>query len=255
MLSHFSHVQLFAILWTIASQASLSRAFFRQEYWNGLICPSARDLPDPGIQFASLCLLHWQAVSLPLMPAEKPIIRLAGSDIISKDSKFSYMQKKNLLIQQIFTECVLYLMSSFLLLMLFSHKVMSHYLRSHDFSMSSSPVLHYLPGFAQFHVQWVGGVTQPFHPLPPTSHFAFNLSKHQGLFPGSHHFAAGGQSIRASVSASVFPMNIQGWFPWGLTGLISSQSKRLSLLQYHTIQNHQYFSAQSSLWSNSHICP
>ena len=37
-----------------SSQASLSRAFFKQEYWNGLICPSARDLPDPGIQFASL---------------------------------------------------------------------------------------------------------------------------------------------------------------------------------------------------------
>ena len=96
--------------------------------------------------------------------------------------------------------------------------------------MPSSPLFHYLPGFAQIHVQWVGDATQPSHPLPPTSHFAFNLSKHQGLFPGSHHFASSGQSIRASVSASVFLMNIQSWFPWGLTGLNFLQSKRLSLL-------------------------
>ena len=85
------------------------------------------------------------------------------------------------------------------------------------------------------------------------THFAFNLSKHQGLFPGIYHFASGGQSIRASVSASVFLMNIQGWCPWGLTGLISLQSKSLSLLQHHTIQKYQYFSVQSSLWYNSNL--
>ena len=112
-----------------------------------------------------LCLLHWQPGSLPLMPAWKPIIRLAGNNIISKNSKVSYMQKKNLLIQQIFTECVLYLMSSLLLLMLFSRKVV--------FAIpwpqhAQLPCLcsDYLPEFAQIHVQWVGDATQPSHPLP-----------------------------------------------------------------------------------------
>ena len=50
MLSRFSHVQLFATLWTIACQASLSKGFSRQEYWRGLPCPAPGDLPDPGIE-------------------------------------------------------------------------------------------------------------------------------------------------------------------------------------------------------------
>ena len=68
----------------------------------------------------------------------------------------------------------------------------------------------------QTHVHWVSDAIQP--PLPPLSPFAFSLSPHQGLF---HIFASGGQSIGASASASAFPMNIQGWFPLGLTGLTS----------------------------------
>jgi len=52
--SCFSHVRLFATLWTVAHQAPLSVGFSRQEYWNGLLCPLPRDLPDPGIEPASL---------------------------------------------------------------------------------------------------------------------------------------------------------------------------------------------------------
>ena len=54
MLSHFSHVQLFATLWTIACQAPLSMGFFWQEYWSGLPCPPPEDLPNPGIELVSL---------------------------------------------------------------------------------------------------------------------------------------------------------------------------------------------------------
>ena len=54
MLSSFSHIQLFATLWTMARQAPLSVRFFRQEYWQGLPCPPPRDLPDPGIEPATL---------------------------------------------------------------------------------------------------------------------------------------------------------------------------------------------------------
>ena len=52
--SRFSHVQLFAILWTVARQVPLSMGFSRQEYWNWLVCPPPEDLPDPGIEPVSL---------------------------------------------------------------------------------------------------------------------------------------------------------------------------------------------------------
>ena len=72
MLSCFSHVWLFATLWTVACQVPLSMEFSRQEYWRGLSCPPPGDLPDPRIGTEFLCLLHWQAGSLPLAPPEKP---------------------------------------------------------------------------------------------------------------------------------------------------------------------------------------
>ena len=75
-----------------------------------------------------------------------------------------------------------------------------------------------------------------------------------GSFPMSQFFAPGGQSIGASGSASVFPMNIQDWFPLGWTGWISLQSKGLSrVFSDTTVQNHQFLVTQPSLWSNSHI--
>ena len=78
-----------------------------------------------------------------------------------------------------------------------------------------------------------------------------------GSLPVSWLFASGGQSIGASTSASVPPMNIQGWFPLGLTGLISLLSRgfsRVFSVFSSTIQKYPFFSAQPSLWSNSHIC-
>ena len=57
----------------------------------------------------------------------------------------------------------------------------------------------------------------------------------------------------ASASTSVLPMNIQGWFPLGWTGLFFLQSKGLSRVFYTVVQKYQLFGAQLSLWSNSHI--
>ena len=75
-----------------------------------------------------------------------------------------------------------------------------------------------------------------------------------GSFQMDEFFASSGQSIGASASASVLPMTIQGWFPLGLTGLISLLSKGLSrVFSSTTVWKHQFFSAQLSLWSNSHI--
>ena len=73
-------------------------------------------------------------------------------------------------------------------------------------------------------------------------------------FPKSQLFTSGGQSIGVSASALLLPMNIQGWFPLGLTGLISLQSKGLSrVFPNTTVQRHQFFGTQLSLCSNSHI--
>ena len=74
-----------------------------------------------------------------------------------------------------------------------------------------------------------------------------------GSFPVSQFFTSGGQSIGVSASASLLPMNILDWFPLGLTGFISLQSKGLSRVFSNTISKAQFFSAQLSLWSDSHI--
>ena len=75
-----------------------------------------------------------------------------------------------------------------------------------------------------------------------------------GSFPKSWLFKSGGQSIGASALASVLPVNIQGWFPLGLTGLITLQFKGLSrVFSSTTTQKHQFFGTQPSWWSNSHI--
>ena len=72
----------------------------------------------------------------------------------------------------------------------------------------------------------------------------------------SQFFLSGGQSIGDSASASVLPVNIQDWFPLGLISLISFQSKGLSRVFFNTtVQKHQFFSAQPSLWSSSHVHP
>ena len=86
----------------------------------------------------------------------------------------------------------------------------------------------------------------PLSPPPPP---ALSLSQHQVLFQWvSLLSTSGGQSTGAS--ASVLPVNIQGWFPLGLTGLVSLFSKRLSrVFSRTTIQRHQFFGAQPSLWS------
>ena len=73
-----------------------------------------------------------------------------------------------------------------------------------------------------------------------------------GSFLMSQLFASGGQSTGASVSASVLPVNIQGWLPFWFSGLISLLSKGLSRVFSSTIWKHQFFGAQPSLWSNSH---
>ena len=83
----------------------------------------------------------------------------------------------------------------------------------------------------------------------PFLSFRLQTSPISGFFPVSQLFESGGQSIGSSASESVLSMNIQGLFPLGLMDFISLLSEGLSNT---TVQKHQFFSVQSSLWSNSH---
>ena len=100
-------------------------------------------------------------------------------------------------------------------------------------------------------LSWRGHVT--ILPSVSPSHPAFNITQYES-FLMSKHFASGSQSIGAIASASVLPMSIKDWFPLGLMGMSSLQSKGLSrVFSNTTVQKHQFFGVQSSLWSNSHI--
>ena len=124
-----------------------------------------------------------------------------------------------------------------------------------DYSMPGFPSHHQLLELAQTHIHWVSDAIQPSHlifchPLLLLS----SIFPSMRVFPMSQFFASGGQTIGVSASASVLPMNIQGWFPLGLTGLISLQPKGLSsVFSNTTVQKHQFFGTQLSLWTNSHI--
>ena len=110
-------------------------------------------------------------------------------------------------------------------------------------------VHHQLPELAQTRVHQVSDAIQLSHP----SVIPFSCLRYfptLGSFPMSQFFTSGGQT-GVSASASVLPVNIQDWFPLGLTPLISLQSKGLSrVFSNTTVQKHQFFSAQFSLWSN-----
>ena len=136
----------------------------------------------------------------------------------------------------------------------FSHSVVSNSLRPHEPQHTRPPCPSPTPGV---------------HPNPcPLSHWChptisssvIPFSSCPQSFPASGSFLmsqlspSGGQSIGVSVSASVPPMNIQDWSPLGWTGWMSLQPNELSrVFSNTTVQKHQFFGAQLSLQSNSHI--
>ena len=114
------------------------------------------------------------------------------------------------------------------------------------------PALHYLPEFVQTHTHWVSDAILPSLPLLSPSSLALNLSQHQCLFQwiNSLHQVA---NIGASALASVLQMNIQGWFPLGLTTVISLLSEGLSrVFSRTTVQKHQFFDTAFFMIQLSH---
>ena len=120
------------------------------------------------------------------------------------------------------------------MMLLFSCSVVSNSLPPHGLQHARLPYL----SLSQTHVHWVADAIQPSHPLSSPSPPALNLSQHLGLFQWVTSFYQ--LAKRTEASASVFPMNIQCWFPLRLTGLISLVSKGLSRVFSTTVRKHQF---------------
>ena len=134
--------------------------------------------------------------------------------------------------------------------MLFNQEVLSDSLWPHGLQYNRLPCPSPCPGVCSNTCP----LSQWCHPATSSSVTHFSSCPQSftawGSFPVSQLFASGGQSTGASASASVLPMNIQGW----MTGLVSLHLRDSRILSGTTVQKHQFFSAQPSLWSNSHIC-
>ena len=116
--------------------------------------------------------------------------------------------------------------------------------------MPGLPVHHQLPEFTQTRVHWVSDAIQPSICFISFSSCLQSYPA-SGPFPRSQFFTLGSLSIGVSASASVLPLNIQDWFPFGG---ISLQSKGLSRVSSNTaVQKHQIFGFQLSWQSNCHI--
>ena len=136
----------------------------------------------------------------------------------------------------------------------FSHSVVSNSLRPHGLQHARPPCPSPTPGvhsnscpLSRWCHPTISSSVIPFSSCPQS----FPASK---SFQMSPHFASGGQSIGVSASTSVLPMNTQDWFPLGWIGWISLLSKGPSrVFSNTTVQKHQFFGAQLSSQSNSHI--
>jgi len=215
----FSHVWLFVIPWTVGPEAPLSMGFPRQEYWRGLPFSSPGGLPDIGIEPPSPVTPAFQLDSFTAWAIREALSLLTGYYFSKKDS------------------------------VQFSHSVVSNSLQPHGLQHAR---LHQLLEFTQTRVHWVGDAIQTSHPLSSPSP-AFNLAQHQGLF----------QWVSSSHQvAKVLEFQLQHQsFQW-IFRLISFRMDCLDLLAVQrlsrvisntTVQKHQFFSAQLSLESNSHI--
>ena len=135
----------------------------------------------------------------------------------------------------------------------FSHSVVSNTLRPHESQHARPPCPSPIPRIYSNSCPLSRWCHPAISSSAPFSSCPQSLPA-SGSFPVSQIFTSGGQNIGVSASASVLPRNTQDWSPLGWTGWISLQSKGLSrVFSSTTVQKHQFFSAQLSLWSNYHI--
>ena len=118
-----------------------------------------------------------------------------------------------------------------LMLLLFSGSVASDSLHPCGLQHARLP-LHYLPEFVQTHAHWVNDAISTISSSLPPSPLALHLFQHQGLFPMSWLFASRGQSNGVSASATVLPVTIQGWFPWGQLSYTITESNPILIMTW-----------------------
>jgi len=170
------------------------------------------------------------------------------------DIKFKWNKLSNQKVERGWMDFKKYPIMHYLLLSLCSHSVLSDSLQPHGLQHArlSYPSSSLGACSNSCVLSWWCHPTISSSVVPLSS--CLQSFPASGSFPVSQVFASGGQSIGISASEWVLPMNIQSWFPLGFTGLISLQSKELSrVFSNTTVQKHQFFHAQLSLWSNSHI--
>ena len=136
----------------------------------------------------------------------------------------------------------------------FSHSVVSNSLQPHESQHARPPCPSPTPGVYPNS----SPLSRWCHPTISSSVVPFSSCLQSlpasGSFQMSQLFTSGGQSSGTSASTSVLPINTQDWSPLGWTGWISLQSKGLSrVFSNTTVQKHQFFGTQPSLWSNSYI--
>ena len=208
------------------------------------------------IKWPNLCTWNFQGILLEFQRAQENLIWRKLYCWHPIDQKiFANTFPPTSVAFPLFSSFFLYFLNIFIgVSVRFSLSVVSNSLPPMDCSTQGFSVHHQLLELAHTHVQWVCDAIQPTHPLLSPSPPAFNLAQHLGPFQwvsSSHQVV---QGIGVSDSASGLAVNIKDWFPLGWTGWISLQSKGFSrVFSYTTVRNHQFFGAQLSLQSNSHI--
>ena len=201
--------------------------------------------------------------------AEQKDQKINPSELLLLDTRQSELEKKRKARYKISLPMFMFLSFfpnrwwvSIILLLLFSRSVMSDSLQprglQHVRLPCPSPSFGTCPSPSCGTCSNSGPLSQWCHPNISSCVIPFSSCLESflawGSFPMSQFFPSGGQSIRASASASVLLMNIQGLFPLELTDFSSLQSKGLSrVFPNNTVQKHQFFGAQLSSQSNSHI--
>ena len=230
---------------------SSSMEFPRQEHWEWIAISSSRGPSQPRDQIhvscvscTGRCIYHWTTREAHIYPSVYHMI-LKSSVYLMYLKIVSWLQELYYRLdspRSRFWDRLL-----FLVLLLFSHSVVSDSLWPHGLQHTRLPCPLLSPGVCSNScpLSWW------CHPTISSSVTLFSSCPQSfpasGSFPMSPFFASGGQSIGASAAGSVLPMNIQDWFPLGLTGLLFLQSKRLSrVFSNTTVQKHQFLGPQTS---------
>ena len=199
--------------WTVACQAPLSMEFSRQEYWSGLPFPSPGDLPNPGIELGSPAL---QANSLP-------------TELWGKLFLYHFLNPYMVVL-------IFWLYKQVVVVIVWS---LSHVWLFVTLWTACKASLSFTISWNFLKLMSIESVMPSNHLVSVIPFSCLQSFPASGSFPISQLFASGGQSIGASASVSDLPMNIQGWFPLGLTGFISLLSTGLSrVFSNTTVRKH-----------------